>query len=214
MYHNQFQNWIKLLKKGYHSPMKKIILASQSPRRKQLIQSLGVPVIIQTADFDESTVSDPDPAQDAIVTSLGKAEAVAQLQENPAIIIGSDTNVALGDLLLGKPVDSAEAIRTLKLLRNKPHQVHTGIALINQYTGETFTDVATIQVTMRNYSDAEIEAYVASGSSCGRFYRMLQRNCWIARLSLGRCVASDGRSCERIGRGTLQTASLLRTKRT
>ena len=140
----------------------KIILASKSPRRRQLVQLLGLDVITSVADVDELSVSDPDPAEDAIVTALLKARAVAAETTEDAIVIGSDTNVAYGDRVLGKPVDEAEAAEMLTLLRNKVHQVHTGIALVRVLDGRELTNVSSSDVTMRDYSDAEIAAYIVT----------------------------------------------------
>jgi MAF protein len=108
-------------------------------------------------------IDDPDSAENARNTALLKARAVAANVSGNAIVIGSDTNVAIAGTILGKPRDDDEARAMLRLLRGRVHQVHTGIALINTASGVTLTDVATVDVPMRAYSDAEIEAYVATG---------------------------------------------------
>jgi MAF protein len=143
--------------------MTKLILASASPRRRSLIQLLGLPVRITTADVDEEQVTDPDPAINAVETARLKAVTVANTVTDDAIVIGADTIVALGQTILGKPVDAAEAISMLQQLRGRAHHVHTGIVLIRAQTGETVSDVATVAVPMRAYTDAEIEEYVATG---------------------------------------------------
>lgn len=139
-----------------------LILASKSPRRQALIKLLELPYTIQTVEVDELSVSDPDPAQDAIVTALLKSRAVSA-ERTHGLIIGSDTNVAIDDVVLGKPRDSAEVRQMLTFLRNRTHQVHTGIAIVDAQSGRELTNVSTNDVQMRNYSDAEIEAYIASG---------------------------------------------------
>ncbi len=139
-----------------------LILASGSPRRRQLIRLFGRPVVFCTADVDELSITTPDPAQNAIDTALLKATAVAPDYPD-SIVVGADTNVAFGDLILGKPHDEDHAFDTLSMLRGRQHHVHTGLAVINTTTGQTETAVCTTVVQMRPYSDAEIGAYIATG---------------------------------------------------
>jgi MAF protein len=151
------------VRRGYTRRMPKLILASASPRRRQLIQLFGLPVETRAADVDESSVTDPDSAENARLTALIKAEAIAALVTEDAIIISCDTNVAIDGAILGKPRDSADARAMLRRLRGRTHQVHSGIVLIHTPSGTTISDVATVDVPMRAYSDAEIEAYIATG---------------------------------------------------
>lgn len=139
------------------------ILASASPRRRELIGLLGLTWQIQVADVDEDSVHDPDPAVDVVETAHLKALAVAAQITEAAIILAADTTVALGDRRLNKPADAAEAREMLILLRDRVHQVHTGIVLINTATGQMIRDVASVDVPMRAYSPAELAAYIASG---------------------------------------------------
>lgn len=139
----------------------RIILASQSPRRRQLIQFLGLDIEAISADVDESLATDPDPAQNAIDTAMLKVQVFAHLPD--AIIIGSDTNVAIDDQILGKPRDSAEAHKMLTQLRSRVHQVHTGIVALRTSDGTVATTVSSNDVHMRDYSDDEISAYIATG---------------------------------------------------
>ncbi|MCO5197946.1 MAG: Maf family protein [Anaerolineae bacterium] len=143
--------------------MLRLILASASPRRRQLIQLFGLPIEIVVAAVDENAVAVPDSAENARQTALLKARAVAADVDGDAVVIGSDTNVAVDGAILGKPRDDDEARTMLRQLRERVHQVHTGIALINTATGTILTDVATVDVPMRPYADAEIEAYIATG---------------------------------------------------
>jgi septum formation protein len=149
--------------------MKRLILASQSPRRRQLVELLGYPVTAVAADVDETQITVPDPAQNAVETARLKAETLLArwrqqgTAEQQAILIVADTNVALGDQILGKPDDADTAVHTLRQLRRQRHTVHTGMVLVDLATGRTLEDVTTIPVTMRNYSDAEIDTYVATG---------------------------------------------------
>lgn len=142
---------------------KKWILASASPRRQELIQLFGHSWETKVADVDEDSVDHPDPAYNVVATAQLKAEAVADIASNDALIIAADTTVVLGNRLLNKPVDEQEARAMLQLLRGRTHQVHTGIVLFDKAIEVEISDVATIDVPMRNYKDTEIEAYIASG---------------------------------------------------
>jgi MAF protein len=143
--------------------MYNVLLASQSPRRRNLIRRLGLPVQFTVAAVDEESIVDPDPATNAIKTALLKAEAVARRSDTPTVIIGADTIVALDREMLGKPAGPGAARQMLERLRGRTHQVHTGLALIDTNSGRRVTEISTTDVTMRNYSTAEIDAYVASG---------------------------------------------------
>ena len=143
--------------------MIRLILASASPRRQALIRLLGYPVEVRVADVDELSVTDPDPARNVVETARLKAEAVADTVTGAGIIIAADTEVVLDGRLLGKPANAADATRMLQQLRNRTHQVHTGIVVCRRAEGAVATTVSTTDVTMRDYSDAEIAAYVASG---------------------------------------------------
>lgn len=141
-----------------------LILASASPRRRQLIALLGLPVTIRPADVDELSVTHPDPAQDAIATALLKVRAIAAaLPLGATIVIGVDTNVAIDGDILNKPADAAEARAMLRRLRARVHQVNTGYALLRLPDGALHLGANVTDVTMRPYSDADIDAYIASG---------------------------------------------------
>ncbi|MGB1251909.1 MAG: Maf family protein [Candidatus Promineifilaceae bacterium] len=147
---------------------KRLILASGSPRRRDLLGLLGVQFDVIVSDVDESLVTVADPAVNALETARLKAEAVAELfrpksPTPPTVILGSDTNVALGNLILGKPRDAQDARETLQLLRGKVHQVHTGVVLIDVNSAETRQFVSTSDVYMRAYSDESISEYIETG---------------------------------------------------
>lgn len=141
----------------------RLVLASASPRRRALLHLFGLSFDIVAADVDEDSAETADAAESARVIALLKAQTVAATTPDGALVIGSDTHVAVDGVSLGKPRDSADARAMLRLLRGRVHQVHTGIAVIDTTTSATWTDVATIDVPMRNYSDAEIDAYIAGG---------------------------------------------------
>lgn len=145
--------------------MVRLLLASASPRRRTLIQLLGQPVTLYPVDVDERQVDHSDPAHNAIATACLKARTAVERWpfEAETVVVGADTNVALAGQILGKPADAAEATHMLRRLRGRAHQVHTGLALIHWPSQRTVTEVASVTVPMRPYSDAEIAAYVATG---------------------------------------------------
>ena len=136
-----------------------IVLASASPRRRELLPALGVTFEVIPANVDESD-EDRDAARLARTLARRKAHAVADTRPGD-IVIGADTIVVLGDLQLGKPSDHAEAREMLEALRGRTHHVVTGVAVIG--TGGEATETVATPVTMRDYSDAEVARYVARG---------------------------------------------------
>ena len=146
----------------------RFILASQSPRRRQLLALLGYPFEAVVSGVDEDLHLDAGPATYVLRTAQQKAEAAAHLLPAPdaaarAIIIAADTTVALDGAILGKPADADEARRMLLSLRGRTHHVHTGMCLVEAGGGREVAAVHTTAVTMRDYSAAEIDAYVATG---------------------------------------------------
>lgn len=139
----------------------KIILASNSPRRKELFSLFGWPFTVLPADIDEERHPGEDPI--AYVSRLACEKAHKVESENQGLIIAADTIVADGDELLGKPVDEAQAWQMLQQLRGRVHQVYTGIALIDTDTHESYSDICRTDVLMRDYSDEEIRAYITTG---------------------------------------------------
>jgi len=145
--------------------MTQFLLASGSPRRRELLGLLGLSFRIVSADVDESLQDGETPLQMVVRLAQAKASAVANsLQAAEAgIIVAADTTVSLDGIPLGKPADDAEALRLLRALRGQTHQVHTAITLLNTHTHQSASDLATTDVPMRDYSDKEIAAYVATG---------------------------------------------------
>uniref|UniRef100_A0A540V9C5 dTTP/UTP pyrophosphatase n=1 Tax=Litorilinea aerophila TaxID=1204385 RepID=A0A540V9C5_9CHLR len=148
-----------------------LILASASPRRRQFLAELGFQFTVLAADIDETPLPGEAPVELARRLAEAKAQAVARQcremgrpQPNAAtLVVAADTVVALGDVLLGKPEDEADATRMLRTLRGRPHQVHSGVSVLRLDDGQQRTRVNSTTVHMRHYSDAEIRAYVASG---------------------------------------------------
>ncbi len=143
----------------------RLILASSSPRRRELLAGLGLRFEIIKPDIDESRRVAEDLVEYAERLSREKAEAVARtLDETPALIISADTIVVDGGELLGKPVDDADARRMLRQLRGRVHAVVTAFTLYRAGDAPlVITRHARTAVAMRAFSEAEIEAYVATG---------------------------------------------------
>lgn len=144
-----------------------LLLASQSPRRRALITVLGYPVQWMAADADEDSIQTPEPAVNVVETAVLKANLIAQsfvpVSGVRPILVAADTTVAVDGQMLNKPGDAAEARHMLQLLRGRAHEVHSGYIIRDLLSGEERQGVHTAVVTMRHYTDAEIEAYVATG---------------------------------------------------
>ena len=139
--------------------MKNWILASASPRRRELLSLFGVPFTIRAADIDEKMDSGK-PAYDEVArVSLEKALAVERNRDD--VVIAADTIVVCEGRVLGKPRNQQEAVSMLKLLSGREHQVMTGCTVLIGARRESFTEVTTLH--FRELSDAEINRYVASG---------------------------------------------------
>jgi MAF protein len=139
----------------------RLILASNSPRRRQLLALTGIPFIVSAADVDESQFANEKPAD--YVLRLAETKARAIQADEDQIVLASDTTVVDGSDILGKPVDDTEAMAMLRRLRGHTHQVYTGIALLRKSDGLLLKDLCVTDVPMRDYSDEEIRDYVATG---------------------------------------------------
>jgi septum formation protein len=138
----------------------RIVLASQSPRRRELLSLIGIPHEVRPADLDESILPGESPTEHAERLARSKAEAVAA-REPAAVVIGSDTIVVLDGEILGKPRDAGEAATTLRRLSGRTHTVHTAVAVARN--GHTVSAVESVEVTFRPLTDAQIETYIATG---------------------------------------------------
>ena len=137
----------------------KLILASGSPRRRELLEKLNVPFEVIVSECDE-TLPEGIPAESAAeMLAVRKAAAVAKLHPD-AVVIGADTTVILDDEILGKPADKADCKRMLNALSGRMHKVITGAALFWQGHSLSFSDETSVQ--FYPLTDAEIEAYAAS----------------------------------------------------
>lgn len=140
--------------------MKKLILASASPRRKTLLKQIGLDFTVIPSTVEE-TMEETDPEKLVAALALLKAKDVARSVEG--LVIGADTIVVDGKTVLGKPRSKAEAIAMLQRLSGRQHQVMTGVAVVDTETGEQWVDVAITQVCFRELTQEEIEWYVNSG---------------------------------------------------
>ena len=136
-----------------------LILASQSPRRKELLGLFRLPFTVQVADIDETMDPGKAPYDEVARVSRCKAEAIDRKDDD--IVIAADTIVVCQGQVLGKPRDVADAKAMLQLLSGRDHQVMTGMCVIQGEKAITCTEVTDIH--FRELSDAEIEAYVATG---------------------------------------------------
>ena len=172
-----------------------ILLASGSPRRRELIALLGLPYATTSADVDETPQPGEEPAAMVVRLSRAKsdfARATIRPSDHPTtrpldypttrqpdypttrpldypttrpILLAADTTVSLEGEVLAKPAAAVEARSMLTRLRGRSHQVYTAITLTDLETGEQITDLAATEVPMRDYSDEEMEAYIATGDS-------------------------------------------------
>lgn len=142
-------------------------LASQSPRRRQLLTLLNIPFQTVTPAVDETALPDEDPVSYVQRIAAAKAHwCTAQSGwdgNGRALILAADTTVAFGRQILGKPEDAADAHRMLRLLRDRSHSVHTAITLLDVAGQRSVSSVHTAVVTMRNYTEPEMRSYVAGG---------------------------------------------------
>lgn len=144
--------------------MKRIILASKSPRRKELLLSLGLDFDVAVTDADETLPDGIAPDDAVMLLSRRKADAVALLSPD-AVVIGADTVVYLpeSNAIIGKPTNRSDAVRMLKSLSGRSHVVYTGVTVIADGTARTACEKTT--VFFRSISDEEILDYISTGES-------------------------------------------------
>lgn len=140
----------------------RLVLASGSPRRRELLAALGLPFEIITSGVDETIDPALAPAEQVRQLALEKARAVAARLES-GLVIGADTDVFLDGVMLSKPADAADAARMLRQLRGQTHEVISGVAVIGAASGRAESGSVTTPVRMAAYSDAQIAEYAASG---------------------------------------------------
>lgn len=154
-----------------HTPISRLVLASSSPRRKELVASLdlSLPVSILSTDADETVEAGWTPGEAAERLSLRKAEAALDMLratgglQEPSLILGADTIVAVDGAMLGKPAGEADAFRMLSALQGREHEVYTGIALLHSAAGESVSAHRMTKVRMKPLSGERIRRYIATG---------------------------------------------------
>jgi septum formation protein len=136
-----------------------LILASRSPRRKEILERAGIPHLVRATDVDEAVRAGEDAAQ--YVRRLARAKAEAVVNGSGEFVLGADTVVVVDGEILGKPVDREDALRMLRRLSGREHEVVTGICLL---AGDRVAeDAESTRVRFRELSEEEIAEYVASG---------------------------------------------------
>jgi septum formation protein len=142
----------------------RLILASSSPRRREILALLGLPFEIVAPEFDEVSSSDRAVEDEVLDFATGKALSVAR--HFPAsLVVGSDTMILINTSKIGKPDSAAEARRILRLLSGKTHRIFTSVSIIDGSGGPGFRMVEEVSVKMRDYSEKEIEHYLSCNES-------------------------------------------------
>lgn len=139
--------------------MRPVILASASPRRKEILKKLNIPFVVEVSNVNEEDIS-MKPEVLVQELSLRKAKAVSEKHQDE-IVIGADTIVAIGDKVLGKPQDDQDAFNMINSIQGQCHQVYTGVTICSPK--EDFTFYEKTDVYVRKMSKSEIEEYVATG---------------------------------------------------
>ncbi|MBW4553426.1 MAG: septum formation inhibitor Maf [Aphanocapsa sp. GSE-SYN-MK-11-07L] len=155
----------------------KFILASASPARRQMLTRIGIDPVVQPSQFDESQVQIQDPSALVQVLAESKAKSVAAQQQQPALVLGCDSVLALKGEIYGKPENAEVAIARWQQMRGQTGDLLTGHALIDLYQQQTLVRVQITQVEFAEISDRQIAAYVGTGEP----------------LQCAGCFALDGR---------------------
>lgn len=143
--------------------MNKIILASSSPRRKELLGKYNLNLTIFKPEIDEVELAEEEPIQIAMALAFEKAYGVANHFKDDEIIIGADTIVVYNNEVLGKPEDEKDAFRILSLLNGKEHKVITGISIVKANSNIKIVDYEVTKVKFRKVSEGEINRYIHTG---------------------------------------------------
>jgi septum formation protein len=143
------------------------ILASTSPRRRELLTLLGIPFDVMSPSFEEQLAADRPAIQQVMSFAQEKARSVAR-QEPEAVVLGSDTVIELGHDVLGKPADLAEARAMLRRLAGRNHYVHTAVALVCSVRAIDVVALSTAVVRMKPFDERMHERYLATGESLGK----------------------------------------------
>lgn len=182
--------------------IRRLILASASPRRRQLLSLLGIPFVVKAAVVDETPLAGEAPSE--MVLRISRAKATAMPDVGPdELVVAADTTVVLDGQVLGKPADAEAAVEVLRCLGGRPHLVYTGLALWHPASRRMILELGQSQVWMRAYSEEEITAYVASGDPLDKAgaYAIQHRGfdpvsrvegCWLNVMGLPLCHLNRG----------------------
>lgn len=141
-----------------------LVLASASPRRREILTRLGLTFSVHAADLDETQQEGESPVAYVARLAEEKARAIARLcGQEPRAVLGADTTVVLDDEVLNKPLDAADSERMLRALRGREHTVHTAVALLLWPEDQLRVITVSTRVRFRAFSDATLRGYVASG---------------------------------------------------
>ena len=151
---------------GEKKPAPVLRLASASPRRRQLLDLIGVPHVVTPADIDETPRAGERPDHYVMRLACEKGKAIWDRQKNLPVL-GADTTVVVDEHILGKPESEADAISMLSRLSGRVHVVHTGIAL-RMPDGREFMGISSTQVQFAHLTEAQMRAYWASGEPQGK----------------------------------------------
>lgn len=143
-------------------PNTRFILASASPRRVEILRTLGLDFSVRASEVDERLIQGESPQHYVMRAATAKAEAVARDLQS-GIVIAADTEVVIDGLPLGKPEDEEDAARMLKAISGRWHAVMTGVAVVDVDSGRSAVDHEKTLVRFRDLSESEIRAYIASG---------------------------------------------------
>ena len=141
-----------------------VILASSSPRRRDLLGQLGLVFVVSPSDIDESELPGEDPVAYVRRLAADKAEAASSGPDD--VVIAADTTVDVDGTILAKPEDEADARRMLQMLSGRAHRVHTGVAV--RYRGSVIADVATTMVKIAPITSHTLDWYIATGEPFGK----------------------------------------------
>jgi septum formation protein len=142
----------------------RLILASTSSRRREILALLGLPFDVIAPEFDEQPLSERAVEHEVLNFALGKAQSVAR-QHPDSIVIGSDTMIRIDSTKIGKPKGIADAKRILRLLSGKTHRIFTAVAILDGLGGPGLGIVDDVTVKMHNYSHEEIQRYLLVNES-------------------------------------------------
>lgn len=140
-----------------------IVLASASPRRAELLELAGIPFRVAPADIPEEPLPDEEAIPHALRLAEGKARAAARREQAGRFFIGADTIVVLDGRIMGKPLDSADAVRMLTALSGRSHEVVTAYCVLDRVTGQQSCEAVRTTVQFKELAAPEIQRYVDSG---------------------------------------------------